>query len=133
MIITSYFCNFISCHLSANIPIDLEQCIAFDMHMLVSLYKFVLVRFNDEVAIVADPFLGVVLDANVLVLLSMHEDLLASFFVFKADFVESLTPFAAVGFDGGHRGVVGQWVGRLGLAIVHRTRDNRPIRVAIEE
>src|SRR6185295_14561650 len=79
------------------------------------------------------PFFGIVLDAKVHILLTMHEDLFAAFFVFEAEFVEALAAFAAVGLDGRHGGVVRESVGWLGGAIVHSAGDNGAIGIAVEE
>ena len=43
---------------------------------------------DDEMAILPDPFLGVVLDPDVLIFLGVHEDLFAAFFVFETEFIE---------------------------------------------
>src|SRR6266436_1984812 len=83
--------------------------------------------------VVSDPFLCVVFDANVLVLLGVHEDLFAAFLIFEPEFVEATTALAAVGFDGGDRRILRKRIGRLGFAIVNRASDDWPIGIAIEE
>ena len=46
--------------------------------------------------IMADPFVGVVLDSDILVLFAVDIDLLFAFFVLETDLVESLSALARV-------------------------------------
>src|SRR5262249_14659939 len=84
-------------------------------------------------AVVADPFFGIVFNANVLVLFGVHEDLFAALFVFEAEFVEATPTLAAVGFDGGYRRLIRQGIRRFGFAVVNGTSDDWPIGIAIEK
>src|SRR5689334_11896589 len=84
-------------------------------------------------AVIADPFFGVVLDTDLLILFGVHEHLFAALLVFEAKFVEAAATLAAVRLDGGHRRVVRQGVRRFRFAIVNRAGDDWPVGVAIEK
>src|SRR4051794_4216832 len=86
-----------------------------------------------KMPVVADPFLGIVFDTDILVLLGMDEYLFAALFVFEPEFIEPAATLAAVGFDGGHRGIVRKGVRGLGFAIINCAGDNRPVRISVEE
>ena len=120
-------------HRSFEAAVNFQQLITFGVRVFVSLDQFILVLLDDQVPVFADPFLGDFFNANVLVLFSVQKNLFAAFLVFEAEFVETLSAFAAVGFDGGPGGVVRQRVGRLGIAVINRADDNRTVRIAIEK
>src|SRR3954470_17817235 len=102
MVVPSDFSGFIFSDGPTDISVHLQQLISFNVGMLISLNQFPLVRFYNQVPILPDPFFGVIFDANILILLRVHEDLLTAFFIFKTDLVKTLTTFAAVGLYGGH-------------------------------
>src|SRR5215467_6013745 len=84
-------------------------------------------------AIVANPFLGVVFDTNVLVFFGMHEHLFAPLLVFEAKFVEATTALAAIGLNRRNRRLVRQRIRRFGFAIVNCAGDNWPIGISIKK
>ena len=70
--------------------------VAFDFLMFVFAHLFELIADDDQVAVMANPFLAVVFSAVVVVFFGVDEELFFAFFVFETQFVESFSAFAAV-------------------------------------
>src|SRR5216683_3787620 len=108
---------------------------AFDVAVLVGVDQLTLIGVNDETAIVADVFAGLVFDAVVHVLFGVEEDLFAAFFVLETELVEvgGAAALGAAGQEGGAGHVIGKSVGRHLLVIVDTASDDGAVGVALEE
>ncbi len=112
---------------------DLLALIALDDQVLAAADLLELVPADDQITVVAYPFLGVVLDADVLVVLAMHEDLLAAGLVLEGQLVEAAGVRGRAGAENGARLVVGKRVGRHRGGVVETAGDDRLVRIAFEE
>src|SRR5216684_2308086 len=108
---------------------------AFDVAVLVGVDQLALIGVNDETAIVADVFAGLVFDAVVHVFLGVEEDLFAAFFVLEAEFVEvgGAATLGAAGQEGGAGHVIGKSVRGHLLVVVDAAGDDGTVGVAFEE
>src|SRR6266478_1187742 len=108
---------------------------AFHVAVLVGVDQLALIGVNDETAIVADVFAGLVFDAMVHVFFGVEEDLFAAFFVLEAEFVEvgGAATLGAAGQEGGASHVIGKSVRRHLLVIVDAAGDDGAVGVTFEE
>src|SRR5712692_7180098 len=108
---------------------------AFDVAVFIGVDQLALIGVNDETAIVADVFAGLVFDAMVHVFFGVKEDLFAAFFVLETELIEvgGAATLGAAGQEGGASHVIGKSVGGHLLVIVDAASDDGAVGVAFEE
>src|SRR5260370_28172637 len=83
--------------------------------------------------VVADPFLGVIFDPDVLVLFGVDKNIFVAFIVLETDFIKALAAFARIRFERGDSGLARQAVGRHGFSIVNTPGDDGTIGVTLKK
>src|ERR1017187_3807177 len=115
------------------VALHLLDVIARDVFVLIAVYFFHLVANDVQVPVLADPLLGVVQNPDVLIFLTVDENLFGAGFVFQADLVEPSAAFGAHRLDGALGLLVRQRVGNRLVGVVDASRDDRPVRVASQQ
>src|ERR1039457_908928 len=115
------------------VALHLLDVIARDVSVLIAVYFFHLVANDVQVPVLADPLLGVVQNPDVLIFLTVDENLFGAGFVFQADLVEPSAAFGAHRLDGALGLLVRQRVGNRLVGVVDASRDDRPVRIAFQK
>src|ERR1017187_6925151 len=131
--VITHFLLQVRADLERHCPAYTDVVIARDLLVLVAFDLLQLVLFDNEMALPANGFVQVFLDADILILLSVDEDLLLALGVFKADFVESAPAFRTERLDGALGFFVRQRIGRGLHGVVDAAGDDRLIWIPLQE
>src|SRR4029434_1746351 len=94
---------------------------------------FELIALDDQMAVAADPFHVVILNANILVLFGMYEYLFTVSFILESQFVKSAALLDAISLNRRFKFFVRKSVWRHRFRVIHAPRHYRFIRISIQK